>query len=520
MFGYEREEMIGQPVEIIIPERFRSAHGKGFRRAMAGEVLNLGGKAVEVYALKKDGTELPIELTLCAWHDGREMGAGAVIKDITERRERDGRLLRLANQDVLTGLPNRNRFLEILAIEIVAQRPITIVILSIDSFTDVNDTLGHPMGDALLQSVAIRLSHRLAQGAQLARFGSNEFAVLLRHVGEPEAALKAAGVVGQSFAKPYTVSAHLLDLTASMGVAVSPTHGTDAEELVASADLALHRAKSSRTKKLRIYDHSMRSEATARRALRDELLSAYRNGDLVLYYQPQVHFVTGQIFGVEALLRWNHPQRGLLQPGKFLPALEQSVLAIEVGWWILDEACKAATLMNAVSPFPVKMGVNLFAAQLSSPILCNKVRDSLTRNGLPASLLELEVTETIALGNDDRSLDVMTALREIGVGIAFDDFGTGYASLSSLQRYPLTTLKIDRGFVSDLTTKSRDAAIIRALIAMSLEMGLETIAEGIETAEQEECLIALGCPAAQGYRYGKPMPFYDIVKILRESGDD
>ena len=514
LFGYVREEMIGRPVEIIIPERLRSSHARGFARAMAGDELNLGGKAVEVYAIRKDGAEFPIELTLCAWHDGREMGAGAVIKDITERRERDSRLLRLASQDLLTGLHNRSRFVEILKIEMAAGRPATVFIVDIDGFQDVNDTHGHVVGDSILQSVAVRLPHRLPAGAEVARFGGDEFAVLLPNLGDRAAATAVAEGIREAFAMPFEVGGQILDLSASIGVAVSPLDGDDADELVASADLALVQAKSGGGRALRMYDRAMRNEANARRALRDELLRALRSRELVLYYQPQVHIASGIIFGVEALIRWQHPQRGLLLPGAFLPALEQSSLALEIGWWTLDEACRVAALMNAASPHAIKMGVNLFPAQLHAPHLSAKVSEALQKHGLAAGLLELEVTETIALHDDDRSLEAMEMLRKIGVGIAFDDFGTGYASLSSLQRYPLTTLKIDRGFISDLATKPRDAAITRALIAMSREMGLETIAEGIETLEQEAFLHSLGCPAAQGYKYGKPMSFETLERVL------
>ncbi len=513
LFGYEREAMIGRPVEMIIPERLRSAHARGFARAMAGAELNLAGKAVEVYAIRRDGSEFPIELTLCAWHDGVEMGAGAVIKDISERRERDSRLLRLASQDTLTGLHNRGRFVELLK-EAVPHRSATVLMIDIDGFQDVNDAHGHTTGDSLLQSVAVRLRHRLPPAAEVARFGSDEFAVFMHNTGGERALEELAGIVLTTFSMPFEVNEQLLDVSVSLGGATSPKDGEDADELLASADLALTKAKGTAGTSFQVYEPALRSEAGARRAMRDELRLALRAHQLVLHYQPQVNIETGAMFGVEALIRWQHPQRGLLLPGEFLPALEQSALALEIGWWTLDEACKAAALMNASSPQPIKMGVNLFPAQLRAPYLGRKVSEALEKYHLQPNLLEIEVTETIALNDDDRSLDAMNTLRDIGVCIAFDDFGTGYASLSSLQRYPLTTLKIDRGFVSELSTKPRDAAITRAMITMSLEMGIETIAEGIETCEQEAFLLSLGCSAAQGYRYGRPMPYEALATIL------
>ncbi|QFY62777.1 EAL domain-containing protein (plasmid) [Rhizobium grahamii] len=513
LFGYEREAMIGRPVEIIIPERLRSAHARGFARAMAGAELNLGGKAVEVYAIRKDGSEFPIELTLCAWHDGVEMGAGAVIRDISERRERDSRLLRLASQDTLTGLHNRGRFVDFLK-ETVPHRSALVLMIDIDGFQDVNDTHGHATGDSLLQSIAVRLRHRLPPAAQVARFGNDEFAVFVQNTSEQKAVEELAGIVMTAFSMPFEVNDQLLDVSVSIGGATYPRDGDDADELLASADLALTKAKSLGGRSFQVYEPALRSEAGARRAMRDELRLALRAGQLVLHYQPQVDIETGTIFGVEALIRWQHPEKGLLLPSAFLPALEQSALALEIGWWTLDEACGTAAMMNTLSTQPIKMGVNLFPAQLRAPYLGRKVSEALEKHRLEATLLEIEVTETIALTDDDRSLEAMNTLRDIGVGIAFDDFGTGYASLSSLQRYPLTTLKIDRGFVSELSTKPRDAAITRAMIRMSLEMGIETIAEGIETFEQEAFLLSLGCTAAQGYKYGRPMPYEALANLL------
>lgn len=513
LFGYEREAMIGRPVEMIIPERLRSAHARGFARAMAGAELNLGGKPVEVYAVRNDGSEFPIELTLCAWHDGIEMGAGAVIRDISERRERDSRLLRLASQDTLTGLHNRGRFLELLN-EAVPHLSAIVLMIDIDGFQDVNDAHGHTTGDSLLQSIAVRLRRRLPDAAEVARFGNDEFAVFLPNIGEQNNLEELAGLVIAAFSTPFEVNEQLLDVSVSLGGTISPRDGKDADELLAGADLALTKAKSRGGRSFQAYEPSLRSEAGARRAMRDELRMALRSRQLVLHYQPQIDIETGTIFGVEALIRWQHPEKGLLQPGTFLPALEQSALALDIGWWTLDEACRTASLINARSLRPIKMGVNLFPAQLRAPYLGRKVSEALERHQLEASLLEIEITETIALNDDDRSLEAVNTLREIGVGIAFDDFGTGYASLSSLQRYPLTTLKIDRGFVSELSTKPRDAAIIRAMIKMSQEIGIETIAEGIETAEQEALLLSLGCSAAQGYRYGRPMAYEALATIL------
>lgn len=516
LFGYTKGEMIGKPITIIIPERMRGAHMAGLQKVSAGQKPNLGGRPVEVSAVRKDGTEFPIEITLSTWRGKRGFCAGAVITDISERREKEGRLLRLASQDTLTGLLNRHRFSALLADTLAAGNAAAIMLLDLDGFKEVNDTHGHLVGDCLLQAVGVRLPYTLRPDAHIARVGGDEFAVLLQDVSDPRAVYAQADAILQAFAKPFELGGHVLELGTSIGFALSPAHGVEAEELIASADYALYRAKAAGGHSIRMYDATMRSETSARRELRDELLAGMRQGELELFYQPQVRLSDGKIIGLEALIRWHHPTRGLLTPGAFLPALDQSALALDIGWWTLDEAAKRASELQA-SGYKIKIGVNLFPGQLRGPNLIHKVANALQRHSLAPEGLELEVTETIALADDDRSLEAMTALRELGVGIAFDDFGTGYASLSSLQRYPLTTLKIDRGFIQQIRSRPNDAAITRALIGLSRDMGLNTVAEGIETREQEEALLALGCPYGQGYLFGRPMPFSAAVGVIEQN---
>jgi diguanylate cyclase (GGDEF)-like protein/PAS domain S-box-containing protein len=512
LFGYTKEEMIGRPITMIVPERMRGAHMAGLARVAAGEKPNLGGRAVEVSAVKKDGSEFPIEITLSTWQGPRGLSAGAVIKDITERKEREARLMRLASQDTLTGLSNRHQFSSRLSEVLDAGQSATVVLFDLDGFKDVNDTHGHAVGDTLLQAVSVRISYLMKEDAAFARFGGDEFAVLLPGMSDPLEAQAEAARILEAFKKPFQLGGLVLELSASLGIAIAPAHGSDSDELIASADFALYRAKAVEGGASRLFDASMRTEAHARRETRDELRQALRHGELQLYYQPQVQLPSGEITGFEALIRWQHPQRGLLLPGAFLPALEQSALALEIGWWTLDETCRLIARLNAEGSL-YKIGVNLFPIQFRAANLREKVAEAVTRHQISPHCLELEVTEEVTL-TDERSMRTLVELREMGVGIAFDDFGTGFASLRSLQRYPLTTLKIDRGFIRDIQTSPQDAAITRALIAMSSELGLETIAEGIETAEQEAALVAMGCPSAQGYRYGRPMPADDILALV------
>jgi diguanylate cyclase (GGDEF)-like protein/PAS domain S-box-containing protein len=517
MFGYSLEEMVGSSIDIIVPERFKAAHNAGLARVAAGGSSTLKGKSVEISAIRKDGTEFPAEITLSIWKDHRGVGVGAIIKDVSERRERDARLLRLASQDTLTGLCNRRRFEQLLSESLAQTGTAAVILFDLDGFKDVNDRFGHGVGDALLQAIGVRLPAIFDKDVTVSRFGGDEFAVLLSATSDPLAAQKASKMILDAFRVPFEVASHTFRIGTSLGFSLAPHHGVDAEELIASADFALYRAKQAGGRVYRMFEPAMRNEKLALRSLQDQLLRALIDGELVLHYQPQVMLQTGEIFGVEALIRWQHPERGLLAPAAFLPALEQSALALDVGLWVLDEACRQQAAWMAAGYPPIKMGVNLFAAQVRAGDLPGIVADRLRRYDIPAQFMEIEITETIALNDDDQSFEIMQALGELGVGIAFDDFGTGYASLSSLQRYPLTTLKIDKGFVRDLLTKPTDAAITRALITLSRDMGLTTIAEGIETVEQEQILRAMGCVAGQGYLYGKPMPASDLAKMFMEA---
>lgn len=515
MFGYEAEEVRGRPITIIIPERMRGAHTAGMANVAAGAKPGLGGKAVEVSALKSDGSEFPIEITLSTWKTETGFWAGAAIKDISERRERDAKLLRLASHDTLTGLQNRHEFMTSLGQFLGSGHSCTLLLMDLDGFKDVNDTHGHVVGDSLLQAVAVRIPYLLGDKASVCRLGGDEFAVRYADSGDPLMAQKEAAKILDAFRKPFSLGGLDLELGVSIGIAIAPLHGGDADELLASADFALYRAKAAGGRSYRFFEPSMRSESQAKREMRDELRRAMREGELELYYQPQVELASRRIVGFEALIRWNHPRHGLMLPGQFLPSLEQSSLATEIGWWTIDEACRMAARL-AEDGQSCKVAVNLFAQQFRAANLQDRVIEAVVRHSIEPASLELEVTEEVTLNDDEASLQTLNSIRDIGVGVAFDDFGTGYASLSSLQRYPLTTLKIDKAFIRDIQTSASDAAIARALVAMSREMGLSTIAEGIETEAQAAVLLAMGCTHGQGYLYGRPMPARDALTFYRQ----
>ena len=489
LFGYAPGEMLGQDIDIIIPEPFREAHRRGLARIAAGGTSNLSGRTIELTAQRRDGTTFPIEFSMSVWEDRIGIGIGAI---------------------------NRAQFDEELQDALSAGRHATVMLLDLDGFKEVTDSLGHATGDALLQAVSIRLPSCVTARAIVARFAGDVFAVLMPGSGDPlKAGTRAAGIL-DAFQAPFQVSGHTFHVGLNIGIAIGAGRDMSGDDLIADADLALHRAKRDGRRCFRLFEPTMRSAVIARRALHDELTRGLEAAEFVMHYQPQVALATGKVIGVEALLRWQHPQRGLLLPGAFIDALEDHPLAASLGRWIIAEACRQAAAWRSAHLPPIRVAVNLFGSHLQEGTLAGEVMACLAHHHLPPDALEIEVTERIALQADDALLDPIRELHRQGVAIAFDDFGTGYASLSSLKRFPLTRLKIDRSFVSDILTNGHDAEIVRAILGMAQSFGLEVIAEGIETAEQESVLRRMGCSEGQGYLYGKAMTPHALATLVKQ----
>jgi len=431
-----------------------------------------------------------------------------------------------AEEDPVTGLPNRNALLAALQARRMSGEPTTVALLGLDNFRSIIVTLGHNTAETVLQVVAARLMARLPDDVFLARLEGDEFAMAFPSARQKtiEAMLNALLL---DLAQPCEVDLHRVHLDACIGMALdhdetadsSDSPGADevpavdvspevpdALELVTRAQLAMHHAKRSRGRSLRRFEPGMRTEAIDRRRLDLELRRAERDGEFELHYQPQIELKSGRVAGAEALLRWRHPERGLLMPAAFLDALAISGIATTVGWWILEQACRDATTWPLVDGRPLAVSVNLFPAQFDHEDFLHEVDTALANSGLAPARLELELTETIALRNDGSAGATLQALRRRGVRVAYDDFGTGYASLSMLHHLAVDRVKIDRGFVRDVMQDRGDAAIVRSILLIARNFDLQVTAEGVESTVQAEFLRALGCNEVQGYLYSPALP--------------
>ncbi len=506
LFGYTPAEAIGHDLDLIVPQRMRRGHEGGLKRVAGGGKPRLVGCLVELMAQRADGSEIAIELSLSMWQEENGTSFGAILRDMTERRANEERLFRLAHHDPLTELPNRLvlcRRVEQLA---DGHQAAALLMVDLDGFKAVNDDHGHPLGDMVLRQVAQRLLGCVRATDTVARLGGDEFAVLLTDVATHEQAGEVADTIVRTLSQPIVLDGETVSIGASVGVATHPGDGSSTAELLSSADLALYQAKNDGRHCSRVFTPALRRAVDRARAYDNELHRALDHEEFEVFYQPQVRLSDNALVGAEALLRWRHPRDGLLSPAAFMAGLENRPISIEVGQWVLRTACHQAMAWRATGASEFRIGVNLFGSQLRAGDLVTSVRHALALSGLPPAALELEVTENILLRSDDSMVSPLRELRADGVLIAFDDYGTGYTSLSMLKRFPITRLKIDKSFVQGIADHPEDAAIVRAILYLARSLGFAAIAEGIETPDQAERLRKKGCEEVQGYLFGRPMP--------------
>jgi diguanylate cyclase (GGDEF)-like protein len=438
-------------------------------------------------------------------------------EDITERRRVEARIAHLAHHDVLTDLPNRALLRERLDKALTGMREgdgrLSVLMLDLDRFKEVNDTLGHPIGDALLKSVTQRLRNSVRERDTIARLGGDEFAVLQRVSDPATETVALAKRLQEEITAPFDLHGHHVLIGTSIGIAVAPSDGADPDELIKNADLALYRAKSEGRGTFRFFAPEMDQRMQARRKLEHDLRSALANGEFALHYQPLVNVERDEICGFEALLRWTHPERGNVPPSDFIPLAEETGLIVPIGEWVIRQACIDA----AKWPDHLKIAVNVSPAQFKSRSFAQCVLSALAAAGITPQRLELEITESVMMQDEHAAFETLTRLHDLGVRIALDDFGTGYSSLSNLRKFPFDKIKIDRSFVSDLSSANVDAlAVVRSVARLGVSLGMATTAEGVETKEQMEHVRAEGCTEMQGFYICRPSPAHEITRLILE----
>jgi diguanylate cyclase (GGDEF)-like protein/PAS domain S-box-containing protein len=517
MFGWDESEVLNRPFPLVQKgreEAFRTA----FDDALRGKLTT----DYETRQQKKDGSPIDINVWTAALFDaqGEINGIMAIVADITERKQSEAKINYLAYHDTLTGLPNRvsfeERLVEAVAHASVERESLAVMFLSLDRFKKFNDTLGHLIGDQLLKSVAERLNLTLREGNRVARFGSDEFAVLLTRISGAEDAARRANNFQNVLNAPFIVEGHELYVTSSIGIGLYPDDGMDAQGLLKSAGSALYRAKQLGGSSYQFYTADMNERALHRLALENQLRWALERREFVVYYQPQVNLDTGKIMGMEALVRWQHPELGLVPPAEFIPLAEDTGLIMPIGEWVLRTACAQTKVWQDCGFSNLHVAVNLSPRQFQQPDLLLLIEQSLKEAGLNPASLELEVTESSVMKNAESAIHTLRELRAMGIKISIDDFGSGYSSLTYLKHLPIDVLKIDQSFVRDMTSDPKDAAIVMAIIQLAHSLQLQVKAEGVETEEQLRFLRLLRCDEMQGYLFCKPLAVEAFEQLLFE----
>lgn len=437
-------------------------------------------------------------------------GYVATYTDITERKQTEARMRHLAVHDVLTSLPNRTLFLDRLRQALLSarrfQRGVTVLFVDLDRFKDINDHFGHDVGDLMIQEMGQRLSRIIRDSDTAARLGGDEFAIIQTDVQNIEDTIVLAQRIIDELAQPFDCRGIRLHSTASVGITLFPEDGENPEQLVKNADMAMYAAKAEGRNNYRFFLPSMHERVKERKTIEEDLRNALEQDQLELYYQPKVDCRTERVVGAEALVRWNHPQRGLILPGEFISVAEECGLINRLGAWVLQRACKQTRAWRDSLFSDFRIAVNLSPAQFQDAELVNSVTEIVKETSLPAGTLELEITESILMNNPEKAVSTLEELKELGVLIAIDDFGTGYSSLNYLKRFPVTSIKIDRSFVNDIHVDVDDKAIVDAVIGLGHSLNLEVVAEGVEEIEQLVYLQEKGCNFIQGYLFSKPLP--------------
>lgn len=516
MLGYSADELKNSTVSsMVVPEQAEEV-SQYFEEAKKGRPQKFKARII-----RSDGTIIEIEAAyLPLVIDGKITGVHGIARDVTEAKMYQRQIEHLATHDALTGLLNRYSLYDRLEHAIACSRRDNIqtgvLFMDLNRFKQINDSLGHDKGDMLLEEIARRIKHSVREGDTVARLGGDEFVIVMENVHDIEDMARVADIVLGNISKTIYLDSHELSVTTSIGASVFPKDGENVSTLLKHADLAMYQAKEMGSGSFRFYDPYMNIKILERLLTENALRKALDNNEFVLHYQPRVRMEDKKIVGVEALVRWNHPERGLIAPIDFIPLAEEIGLIHALGDWVLETACQQNKWWQEAGLPPIKVAVNLSAQQLGGAAsIKNKIQDVLTKTGLDSQFLELEITETSLMQNVDSTLTILQEIRDIGVSVSIDDFGIGYSSLTHLKRLPVDTLKIDKSFIHDILDDRDDAAIVSATIALAHHMRLKVIAEGVTSMDEIRLLAELECDELQGYFFSEALPPQQLEDLLR-----
>ncbi len=519
LFGWSAEQILGRPL-LTVPAGKEQETAELRERVLRGETII----DREVQRQKQDGTLFDLSTTLAPLRDaaGEVTGYLAIAADITARKAAEAKIEFLAYRDVLTGLPNRqlllDRFGQALAHAERTRSKVALLFLDLDNFKTINDSLGHAAGDTLLREIAQRLGECVRETDTISRQGGDEFLIVLSNLSGTDVIPSVLLKMRERLQTPFVVDGHELTTSASIGVALYPDDGRDFDTLLKKADTAMYRAKDAGRNHYRFFDEQMNVEAVEHLRIKSGLRRALARGEFVLHYQPQFELAGGHVIGVEALLRWQHPEEGLIPPGRFIAVAEDSGLIVPIGEWVIQEACRQAMAWRSAGLPPLVMAVNLSAVQFRRGEIEQTIARALQSSGFAPQLLELELTESILIQDTESVLGSVRQLKQLGVKLSIDDFGTGYSSLSYLKRFDVDKLKIDQSFIRDLARDPDDAAIVRAIVQMGASLNLRTIAEGVEDAATLAFLRGIACDEAQGYHLSRPMEAQAFARFMAQPG--
>ncbi|WP_096270058.1 sensor domain-containing protein [Paucisalibacillus globulus] len=507
MFGYSKEELKGKSIEQLIDPR-------SYKKLADYEHLALNG-LLELKGVRKDGTLFYIEMIEYPYYKNGKIIRAASVKDVTERIETENKIEYMAYYDDLTDLPNRNFFNKVLKEAIIQAKEtdeqLAVYFLDIDYFKEINDTLGYSFGDELLRACASRLKTFQQMDTFIARMSGDEFLILKRNTTKEGSKSLAKDIISE-FERPIKIHEYEIYTTLSIGISIYPENGTTASDLVKHADSAMYVIKGKHRNYYNLFESSISENFKSMLTMEAELRKALRENQFELHYQPQKNLRKDEVVGLEALIRWNHPDRGEVGPTEFIPLAEKTGLIIDIGDWVLSEACRQNKEWQDKGLKPLTVSVNLSAKQFYQPNLVEKVKQVLEETDLHPNYLELEITESMAMSNEEEILETLHQLRELGVLVSIDDFGTGYSSFKYLSVFPITKLKIDKMFLNE--SQKENHAIVKSIIHMSHSLNMKVIAEGVETIEQLKFLTSEKCDEMQGYYFSKPLPATQLTKFL------